>query len=86
MNYTVQTHAESSNWACPHGRQSLHHVTSKQQAEDVLRDWSDTVGRLDDERCAFALVWHGHLKDVTDQYPDAELRFGPRMGVRWFGC
>lgn len=83
MDYTVQTHADSGNWACPDGTQSLSFVTNKRDAEGVLQDWSETVGRYDDERCASALVWVGHHDDTTDLYPDFVLTFGPRMGVRW---
>lgn len=35
---------------------------------------------------AAALVWKGHLKDVTDMYPDLELTIGPRGGVQVSPC
>jgi hypothetical protein len=85
MKYTVQLHADSGNWACPQP-DDVRHAYSKQQAADLLTDWAETVGRYDDERCASALVWCGHLDDVTDAYPDFELTLGPRLGVRWNRC
>ena len=86
MIYTVQTHANSGSWATPDGTQSLRIVHSRREANDVLLDWADTVGRYSDERDAFAFVWKGELDDVTDQYPDFELVFGPRMGIVWNPC
>jgi hypothetical protein len=85
MKYTVQLHADSGNWACPDAT-DVHHVHSRDAVNGILEDWSDTVGRMDDERCASALVWKGHLDDVTDAYPDFQLVLGPRMGIRWEPC
>jgi hypothetical protein len=87
MKLTVQTHSQSGSFACPNGRQSLRHVYSKSDAADVLIDWADQHPRIgSDEQDATALVWVGHLDDVTDQYPDWELTLGPRLGVRWNLC
>jgi len=53
----------------------------------VLIDWADDHSRYgSDERDATALVWRGHLDDVTDQYPDFQLIMGPRLGVQWHPC
>ena len=55
--------------------------------EWVLTDWSEEHPRMGSgERDAHALVWKGTLDDVTDQYPDYQLRFGPRMGIQWDRC
>jgi hypothetical protein len=86
MLYTIQLHANSGNWATPDGRQSLKIAQNKQEVNDLFQDWADTVGRYEDERCAYAFVWKGELDDVTDQYPDCELTFGPRMGINWIPC
>ena len=87
MFYTVQTLADSGNWAAPWGTDSLHHCDSKAAAEAVLNEWADTVQRLDERRDARALVWCGEwLNDVTDLYPDFELKIGPRHGIQWHGC
>jgi len=82
MQYTIQLHADSGNWACPSGT-DVRHANNKQQAVDLLLDWADTVGRYDDERCASALVWRGDHDDVGDLYPDYQLVLGPRLGVQW---
>jgi hypothetical protein len=87
MKLTIQTHSQSGSFAAPHGRQSLRHVWSKRDAADVLLDWADDHSRYgSDERDATALVWRGHLSDVTDQYPDFALTLGPRLGVHWDPC
>jgi hypothetical protein len=85
VKYTIQLHADSGNWAYPQS-DDVRHANSKQEAANFLTDWADTVGRYYDERCATALVWRGHLDDVTDVYPDYELMLGPRLGVRWSLC
>ena len=87
MFYTVQTMADNGSWAAPWGTDSLHHCASKAEAEAVMNEWADTVERLDERRDARALVWRGeYLNDVTDLYPDHELRIGPRRGVQWHEC
>jgi hypothetical protein len=87
MKLTVQTHSLSGSFASPDGKQSLRHVWSKRDAAECLIDWSDDHSRVgSEERDACALVWKGHLKDVTDQYPDYELSMGPRLGVVWSPC
>ena len=35
---------------------------------------------------ASALVWYGELENVTDVYPEFELVFGPRGGIRKTLC
>lgn len=87
MKLTVQLHSLSGSFASPSGKQSLFFVQSKRQASDLLSDWSDDHPRVGaDEREAFALVWKGHLPDVTDQYPDFELSMGKRLGTVWNRC
>ena len=87
MFYTVQTMADNGSWAAPWGTDSLHHCASKAEAEAVMNEWADTVERLDERRDARALVWRGeYLNDVTDLYPDHELKIGPRRGVQWHEC
>lgn len=82
MKYTLQLLADSGNWAWPQPT-DVRHANSKREVDDRLHDWIETVGRYDDERCASALVWCGHLNDVTDQYPDWQVTVGPRLGLRW---
>jgi len=87
MFYTVQILADSGNWAAPGGTDSLHHCDSRAAAEAVLNEWADTVERLNERQCARALIWLGeYLNDVTDLYPDYELRIGPRHGIQWHEC
>jgi hypothetical protein len=86
MAYTIQTHADSGNWACPDGTQSLWLVMSKRAAAEHFLEWANTVGRYDDPACASALVWAGNHNDTTDLYPDWRLSLGPRGGVRWEVC
>ena len=87
MFYTVQTMADNGSWAAPWGTDSLHHCASRAEAEAVMNEWADTVERLDERRDARALVWRGeYLNDVTDLYPDHELKIGPRRGVQWHEC
>jgi hypothetical protein len=85
IRYTLQLHADSRSWAPPDGR-SVRFAASRRDALEIVRDWSDEVGRYDDPRDASALVWVGRVRDVTDQYPDGEITVGPRGGLRWGPC
>lgn len=82
MKLTVQTHADSGNWANPDGTQDLSLVDSLSAAKDVLWDWAEEVDRYDSPQDAYAYVWCGHHDDVTDLYPDWKLTVGPRGGIR----
>lgn len=87
MNLTIQTHSESGSFACPNGRQSLRHCSCRAEAALILEGWADVHARYGcDEHDATALVWRGHLKDVTDRQPDWQLCLGPRLGVQWHKC
>jgi hypothetical protein len=86
VRYTTQRHADSGNWAHPDGRQSLAPCANRSEVCDILRDWADEVGRLNDERDAYLYVWRGRLSDVTDQYPDFRVSIGPRGGLHWEPC
>lgn len=84
--YTVQTLAESGNWSYPNGRQSLTRCCSLKEVENTFSHWVDKVSRYDDDRCAYAYVWRGHYRDVTDLCPDFRLTLGPRLGIRREPC
>lgn len=84
--YTVQTFAESGNWSCPDGRQSLTRCRSLGETMDTFSHWVDEVSQFDDERCAYAYAWRGHHRDVTDLCPDFRLTLGPRLGIRREPC
>lgn len=86
MTWTVQTWSDSGSFGAPDGT-DVHHCSTKADVEWVLTDWSEEHPRMGSgERDAHALVWKGTLDDVTDQYPDYQLRFGPRMGIQWDRC
>ena len=84
MIYTVQTFADNGNWAAPWGTDSLHHCVNRADVNNVLEDWGDQVNFTDDRKEAYLMVWcREHLNDVTDQYPDFKVSYGPRGGIRW---
>lgn len=84
--YTMQTFADSGNWANPDGRQSLAWADSLAAVKDAFLDWAEEVGHYDDPRDAYAYVWKGHLKDATDLYPEWQLILGHRLGIRREPC
>ena len=81
MKYTYQRLADSGNWAYPQG-DDVDHASSMDDLRSSLDSWADTVGRYDEPQCASLMVWRGDIDDVTDQYPDFELKVGPRGGIR----
>jgi len=81
MKYTYQRLADSGNWALPRSDR-LSHASSLYWLRNRLESWADTVGRWDDPQCASLMVWIGDYDDVTDLYPDFELKVGPRGGIR----
>lgn len=85
IRYTVQKFSEASRWANPEGT-DVSYCYNKQDVADMFNDWGDTVDRYGDRQEAYLRVWCGELSDVTDQYPDFELRFGPRGGIKWNPC
>lgn len=85
MKYTVQLFSDCGNWANPSGS-DVRHASNKKEAADLFVDWTETVGRYAMESDAYAIVWCGNLSEVTDCYPDWQLRLGPRGGVRWEPC
>lgn len=80
MNYTYQEISESGNWSLPGGT-DVHHATSKRQLRNALERWADTNDRYNDRRDAWLRVWAGHLGDVTDVYPEFDVKEGPRGGM-----
>jgi len=80
MRVTIQYWAESGNWACPTGEDVEHFDTLDGAVNSGFFHHVQDVGRYDDARCAGAFIWRGHSDDVTDLYPDYEIRVGPRGG------
>jgi hypothetical protein len=78
MKYTIQLHTESGSFSAPDGK-DVKHARSRAEIRGLLEQWVDTVTRYGDAPCS-ALVWRGHLEDVTDVYPDAEATLGKRGG------
>lgn len=86
MRYTFQTVSESGSFAFPNGT-DVRHASSLRDLRWFLDSWMDEHDRVgSDSRDAHLMVWRGHLEDVTDQYPDFELRLGPRGGAIRCAC
>jgi len=86
MNYTYQECSNSGSFSPPNGT-NVSHATSKRQLVRALEYWQAWHNRVgSDEREASLLVWEGTLDDVTDIYPDFEVKTGPRMGVTFTRC
>lgn len=85
MLYTFQRLADSGNWAQPQP-DDVEHCASLDALRWELNSWADTVDRYDERQAASLMVWVGCLDDVTDQYPDFELKLGPRGGIRREPC
>jgi len=84
MLYTAQAFADNGTWAAPGGRESLHFFSNREEVNGGLDDWADIVGRYDDREDAYLMVWCSeHHSDVTDEYPDFKVSYGPRGGIRW---
>jgi hypothetical protein len=80
MIHTIQLISESGSFGQPDGTNV--YFGSYELIKGFFQDWVDlheSVGT--DTGYARALVWKGRLQDVTDQYPDYELRLGPRGGI-----
>ncbi len=77
---TYQELSDSGNWSNPQGS-DVEHATSMSQLRRALERWGDTNDDYNQRSDASLMVWKGTLDDVTDVYPDFELRFGPRDGV-----
>jgi hypothetical protein len=85
IRYTVQSFADSGNWADPQGNE-VRHYSNKREVNNDLGYWADVVEHHDDRRAAFLMVWCGEFEDVTDQYPDFKVTIGPRGGINWEPC
>jgi hypothetical protein len=85
FRYTIQKCADSGNWAHPEGTE-VFHCRTKDWVNSLFEVWAETVGRFNDERDAYIMVWCGELYDITDQYPDFRVSYGLRMGIRWERC
>ena len=84
MIYTAQAFADNGNWAAPDGTESLYLRDNREGVNRVLDTWGNCVGRYDNRRDAYLMVWAGkHYSDVTDLYPDFKVSYGPRGGIRW---
>jgi hypothetical protein len=84
--YTYQTVSESGSFSSPEGS-DVEHARSKRDLRRALERWQDDHGRVgSDEQLASLVVWKGELDDVTDVYPDFEVKPGPRGGARFEGC
>jgi len=86
MAYTIQLHSTSGSFASPWGH-DVEHATNLAGVRESLEDWADQHLQVGSDRTdAHALVWKGHLEDVTDAEPDFELTVGPRGGIRRQPC
>jgi hypothetical protein len=84
--YTYQTVSESGSFSNPEGS-DVEHAQNKRDLRRALERWQDDHGRVgSDEMSASLIVWKGELGDVTDVYPDFEVRPGPRGGARFESC
>ena len=84
--YTFQTISECGSFAAPQG-DDVHHASSLEVLRSHLETWREEHDRVgSDCEAASLLVWKGDLDDVTDQYPDFEMRLGPRNGAVIIPC
>jgi hypothetical protein len=84
--YTYQTISESGSFSSPEGA-DVGHARNKRDLRRALERWQDSHDRVgSDEQLASLIVWKGELDDVTDVYPDFEVKPGPRGGVRFEPC
>lgn len=81
MKYTYQKF--SNGFSTPDGS-DVGHASTMDELLWVAEGWKDVVERYHDlaDADASIMVWKGVHKDVTDVYPDFELYYGPRGGVR----
>lgn len=85
MKYTYQEISDSGNFALP-SPMDVSHARNKRQLRLALERWADVNGQYNDERDASLIVWKGELDDVTDIYPEFEMRVGPRGGAIFNPC
>ena len=84
--YTYQTVSESGSFGSPEGS-DVEHARNKRDLRRALERWQDAHDRVgSDEQLASLIVWKGEFDDVTDVYPDFEVKPGPRGGARFEGC
>ena len=84
--YTVQLHSTSGSFASPWGK-DVKHFDTLAEIRDGLEEWANEHPKVGADRAdAHCLVWHGKHRDVTDLYPDFELTYGPRGGIRRQPC
>lgn len=85
MKVTAQWFGGSS-YGAPDGTE-VEHYGSIKNAKDVLYSRADNAdGRTPCVEESEMLIWLGTLDDVTDQYPEFRLYFGPRGGIRKENC
>jgi len=79
---TYQLVSESGSFAAPSGK-DLRHGT-RETADHLLSDWASAHDRVGSDRIdASLLVWKGYYEDVTDIYPDYQVKYGTRGGFVW---
>ena len=84
--YTYQEVSESGSFSNPEGT-DVGHARNKRDLRRALERWQDSHDRVgSDEQLASLIVWRGELDDVTDVYPDFEVKPGPRGGARFESC
>lgn len=82
MKMTYQLVSGSGSFSSPE-EMEIEHGT-KADARGLLEYWigeHNMVGS--DPADASLLAWVGQHEDITDHYPDYEIKAGPRGGVRW---
>lgn len=86
MNYTYQEISESGSFGHPMG-DDVNHASNLRELSRALEHWQDAHDRVgSDPQLASLMVWKGTLDDVTDIYPEFELKPGPRGGVIRSNC
>lgn len=79
MKWTMQTFI--AGYSLPDGTE-VRHVQSLSEARDALMADHEEAERFGAAyEPSAALLWVGHLDDVTDIHPDREIVIGPRGGV-----
>jgi hypothetical protein len=86
MDYTYQKLTESGSFGNPEGTE-VKYAKNKATLRDAMYKWGrahEQMGTTDEY--AYIYVWKGALDDVTDQYPDFKVRFGPHDGIVFENC
>lgn len=76
MDYTIQLHTESGNFAPPQPNDVIH-CSSRNEIKWELEAFQDMVHQFDNSKCEATVYIGNHLK-VVDLYPDQVACLSPR--------